>query len=78
MSISLVEGYMPSVFKSMQNVQILTGTGSCYKCAYKYIARIDEQSYVVINVDRKGMLVTKEIFLYNTKVTVAKPLLKLF
>ena len=56
----------------MQNVQQLTGAGGCSKYVCKYIAKIDEQNYVIIEVDGKGRLVSKATFLHNTKVSSSK------
>ena len=56
----------------MQNVQRLIGTGGCSKYVCKYISKIDEQNYIVIEVDGKGRLVTKATFLHNTKITSSK------
>ena len=39
-NISPVEGYTFSVCKSIQNFQVLTGTGGCSKYFYKYIVKI--------------------------------------
>jgi predicted GIY-YIG superfamily endonuclease len=72
MNISPVEGTTFAVFRSMQNVQRLTGTGGCAKYVCKYIAKIDEQNYVVIMVDGEGRLVTQANFLHNTKITSSK------
>ena len=72
MNISPVEGSTFAVFRSMQNVQRLTGTGGCAKYVCKYIAKIDEKNYVVIMVDGEGRLVTQATFLHNTKITSSK------
>ena len=56
----------------MQNVQRLTGAGRYSKYICKYIAKIDEQNYVIIEVDGKGRLVSKATFLHNTKVSSSK------
>ena len=56
----------------MQNVQRLTGNGGCSKYVCKYIAKIDEQNYVVVKVDGQGQLVTQANFLHNTKVLSSK------
>ena len=54
MNITPVEGYIFYVTKSMQNVQRLTGAGGCSKYVCRYIAKIDEQNNVIIEVDGKG------------------------
>lgn len=72
MNISPVDGYTFAVCKSMQNVQRLTGTGGCSKYVCKYISKIDEQNYVVIEVNGEGRLVTKSTFLHNTKISSSK------
>eukprot|EP00957_Ditylum_brightwellii_P093874 7148269-Ditylum_brightwellii.AAC.1 len=56
----------------MQNVQKLTGAGGCSTYVSKYIAKIDEQNYVIIMVDGEGCLVSKANFLHNTKVGSSK------
>ena len=56
----------------MQNVQKLTGTGGCAKYVYKYILKIDEQNYIIIEVDWDGRLVSKDTFLHNTKVSSSR------
>ena len=71
-NISPVEGYTFSVMKSMQNIQRLTGTGGCSKYVCKYIGNIDEQNYVVVEVNGEGKLMTKAHHLHNTKVTTSK------
>ena len=38
----------------------------------KYIAKIDEQKYFLIEIDGKGKLVIKALFLYNKKVASSK------
>ena len=69
---SPVELYTFVVCKSMQNVQVLTCKGVCYKYVCNYIAKIDEHNCVVVLVDVSGKLVTKATFLQNTKVTSSK------
>ena len=71
-NISPVEGKIFAVTKSMQNVQQLTGTGGTAKYVCKYIAKIDEQNYVVIEVNGEGQLMRKVSFLHNSKVTSSK------
>ena len=56
----------------MQNIQVLTGRGGCSKYVCKFIAKIDEQNYVVVIADGSFKLVTKATFLHNTKVTSSK------
>ena len=43
----------------------------------EYIGKIDKQNYIIVianNIDRNGAasLLTKSIFLYNTKITLLK------
>jgi hypothetical protein len=71
-NMSPVEGYTFSVCRSMQNLQILVGTGGVNKYVCKYIGKIDETNYVVIKIDGHGRLVTRAHFLHNTKVTSTK------
>ena len=58
----------------MQNHQRLTAVGGCCKYCCKYIGKSDDQNYVVVsmNGDKKGSLVTKYHFLYNTKIASSK------
>ena len=56
----------------MQNVQKLTGTGGTSNYVCKYIAKIDEQNYVIIEVNDEGKIVSKSSFLHNTKVSLSK------
>ena len=74
MNISPVDGYTFSVCKSMQNVQLLTECGGVNKYVCKYIGKIDEQNYVVVNTDnaQNGHLMTQATFLHNTKVATSK------
>ena len=72
LNISPVVGILFAVCRSMQNVQRLTGAGGCSKYVCKYIAKIDEQNYVIVYVDGEGKLITKATFLHNTKVTSSK------
>lgn len=72
MNMSPVEGKTFSVCRSMQNAQQLTECGGVNKYVCKYIGKIDENNYVVVNVDGKGQLVTKAVFLHNTKVVTSK------
>ena len=71
-NISPVEGYSFSVWKSIQNVQVITGTGSCSKYVCRYIAQIDEHNYVILSVNGALKLVTKATFLHNTKINSSK------
>ena len=56
----------------MKNAQWLTGTGGCSKHVCKYLSKTDEQNYVIVDIDRRGKLVTEEFFLHNTKITSSK------
>jgi predicted GIY-YIG superfamily endonuclease len=72
LNMSPVEGKTFSVCRSMQNAQLLTDCGGVNKYVCKYIGKIDEKNYVIVNVDGKGQLTTKSVFLHNTKVTTSK------
>ena len=72
LNISPVEGYTFAACKSMQNVQVLTNTGGCSKYCLKYCAKVDEQNYVIVDVDGSGKMVTKATYLHNTKVVSSK------
>eukprot|EP00957_Ditylum_brightwellii_P030796 2333439-Ditylum_brightwellii.AAC.1 len=74
MNTSPVAGVLFSVCRSMQNGQQLTDCGGVNKYVNTYITKMDEQNYVVINIDSEnnGYLVTKGSFLHNTKVTGSK------
>ena len=70
-NISPVNGYLFSVCKSMQNLQRLLGAGGCSKYVCKYIAKVDEQNYLVVEIEGKRQLVTKAYFLHNTKLSTS-------
>ena len=53
LNISLVNRYFFSIWRSMQNLQRLLGSGGCSKDICKYMAKIDEQNYIVVHVDGK-------------------------
>jgi hypothetical protein len=72
MNISPVEGKTFAACRSMQNIQLLTNCGGVNKYVCKYIGKIDESNYVIINVDGQGQLVTKHHFLHNTKIATSK------
>ena len=72
MNVSPVEGCTFSVCKSMKNIQVLTWSGGCAKYALKYIAKIEEQNYVTIDVDGQGRFTTRDVFIHNTKVASSK------
>ena len=69
MNISPVEGYLFTACRSMQNLQLLTGSGSCNKYCNKCIAKFNTHKFFVVEVEGQGKLVTKANFIYNTKVT---------
>eukprot|EP00957_Ditylum_brightwellii_P113031 8618937-Ditylum_brightwellii.AAC.1 len=56
----------------MQNIQHLKGSGGCNKYCNKYVAKVDKQSYVVVEIEGQAQLVTKSFFLRNTKITSSK------
>ena len=56
----------------MQKIQQLTDCGKVKNYVWKYVGKIDKNYYVVVNVDGKGDLVTKALFLHNTKVVTSK------
>ena len=51
LNIAPVEGYTFSYCQSIQNIQKITNTGGCDKYTIKYIGKIDEQNYVIVNSD---------------------------
>ena len=74
---SPVEGYTFANCRSMQNIQILTQCGGVNKYVCKYIGKVDEQNYVIVqanNAHGNGSfsLSTKTTFLHNTKVSSSK------
>ena len=73
-NMSPVESYTFCVCKSMQNIQLIKGTGGCNKYVCKYVGKIDEQNFVVVkaNPNDNGNLITQSNFLHNTKVTGSK------
>ena len=52
----------------MQNIQVLKGLRGCAKYLCKYIAKVDEKNYVVIEIYGQGNIVTKAVLLNNTRV----------
>ena len=64
--------YILTMTQSMQNIQRLSGPGGCSKYVCKYLAKVDEQNYVVILVDGQGQLAIQAKFLHNTKITSTK------
>ena len=75
-NISPVEGSIFAVNQSMQNVQKLSGTGGCDKYLCKDIENVDNQNYVIIEVDGEGRLVSKYKSLQN-KIFLLLKLLKI-
>ena len=73
-NMSPVDSYTFSICQSMQNIQLIKGTGGCNKYVCKYVGKIDEQNYVVVKANPKdsGQLITQSNFLHNTKVTGSK------
>ena len=73
-NMSPCEGRTFSICRSMQNIQILLHGGGVNKYVCKYIAKLDEQNYIVVMVDPEtnGQLVTVARFLHNTKVQTTK------
>ena len=76
-NMSPVEGYTFANCRSMQNIQLLTQSGGVNKYVCKYIGKIDEQNYVVVQANNsKGnsaaSLMTKSTFLHNTKIASSK------
>ena len=73
-NMSPVDSYTFSVCQSMQNIQLIKGTGGCNKYVCKYVGKIDEQNYVIVKANPKdnGNLITQSNFLHNTKVSGSK------
>ena len=73
-NMSPCEGRTFSICRSMQNIQILLHGGGVNKYVCKYIAKLDEQNYIVVmvNPETNGQLVTVARFLHNTKVQTTK------
>ena len=69
---SPIEGKTFAVTRSMQNAQLLTDCGGVNKYVCKYIGKIDEKNYVIVNVDGRGRLTSKEVFVHNSKVSTSK------
>eukprot|EP00957_Ditylum_brightwellii_P006293 477461-Ditylum_brightwellii.AAC.1 len=61
MKFSPVIGYLFAVCKSKQSAQCLTECGGVKKYISKYITKMDQQNFVIINVDgeKSGALTTK-------------------
>lgn len=70
-NISPVESRFFILCRSMQNVQKMKGTGGCNKYVCKYVAKIDEQNYVIVSASQRenGTIETTSEFLHNTKIT---------
>ena len=45
-----------SICRSIQNAQLLTYCDGVKKYVYKYIDKIDESNYIIVNADGKGQL----------------------
>ena len=73
-NMSPCEGQTFLICRYMQNIQILLHRGGVNKYVCKYIAKLDEQNYIVVMVDPEtnGQLVKGTIFLHNTKVQTTK------
>ena len=71
-NMSSVEGKTFSGCHSMQNIQMLTNCDGVSKYVCKYIGKIDEKDYAVVFVGGRGQLVTKNVFLHNTKIATSK------
>ena len=71
LNISPVEGYTFANCRSMQNIQVLTQCGGVNKYVNKYIAKIDEQNYVIVSTDKNknGELQLRKFFVHNSKVS---------
>ena len=73
-NMSPCEGQTFSICRSMQNIQVLLHGGGVNKYVCKYIAKLDEQNYVVgmMDPETNGQLVKVARFLHNTKVQSTK------
>ena len=76
-NMSPVEGYTFANCRSMQNIQILTQCGGVNKYVCKYIGKVDEQNYVIVQANNaygngSFSLSTKTTFLHNNKVSSSK------
>ena len=71
-NMSPIEGRNFYALCLMQKIQQLTDCGKVKNYVWKYVGKIDKNYYVVVNVDGKGDLVTKALFLHNTKVVTSK------
>lgn len=74
LNISPVEGYTFANCLSMQNIQVLTQSGGVNKYVCKYIAKIDEQNYIVVGTHshKNGTLVPRYNYLCCTKRTTTE------
>ena len=74
LNISPVEDYTFVYYGSMQNIQKITNAGGCNKYTIKYLAKIDEQNYVIVYTDgnKSGKFITKSTHLHNSKLSASK------
>ena len=65
------ESHTFCICQSMQNCQRLDQAGGCCKYCCKYLAKIDEQNFIKIsmNKEKKGSIATYSTYLHNTKVS---------
>ena len=72
-NISPVEGYTFAACRSMQNIQCLFQTNGLNKYICKYIAKIDENNYIIIRAHPHdpGILIAQSVFLHNTKISTS-------
>lgn len=59
LNMSPVEGKTFAVTRAMQNAQLLTDCGGVNKYVCKYIGKIDEKNYVIVNIGGRGRLTLK-------------------
>ena len=66
-NISPCETRMFTLCRSMQNIQILSGSGGSCKYCCKYVGKIDKHNYCTVFTSTDGSLIRCADFLQNTK-----------
>ena len=57
--------------RSMQNIQMLCGSGGSCKYVCKYVAKIDKCNYMTVSTASDGSLIRRSNFLHNTKIVTS-------
>ena len=57
--------------RSMQNIQMLCGSGGSCKYCCKYVAKVDKCNYMTVSTASDGRFVRRSNFLHNTKIVTS-------